>query len=120
MPNPGNNLLAELTQLFADIDETIPQYQEYADHHKALVVGGQAEFAPALAVIEGAITFIMQDIDRAREGDVLAALQVAHFLTTISTAISIFSANPAHQLAAVSGIHSELIRQSLAKNLTGG
>ena len=111
--------MAELSQMCADIDELLPQFAQFAEHYKGLAVASHAPIPPALGVIEGSVDFIANDIDRAREGDILAALQVAHFLGTISTAVSIFTETPAHAMATGSGLYSEAIRQSLARYLGG-
>ncbi len=111
--------LAELTQMSADIDKLLPQFAQFAEHYKGLAMASHAPIPPALGVIEGSVGFIANDIDRAREGDILAALQVAHLWTAISTAVSIFTENPAHALATGAGVYSEAIRQSLALYLGG-
>ena len=119
MQDHQNRFLAGMTQICADIDELVPQFAEFADHYKELAMAQHGPIPPALGVIEGSVGFILNDIGQAREGDILAALQVAHFLSTISTAVSIFTENPAHALAAGAGIYSEAIRQSLAQYLGG-
>ena len=80
MQNPQNQFLAELTQLFGDIDEMIPQFTAFADHHAGLAEVGQFALHPALGVVAGSVQFILNDINRAREGDVLAVLQSCSFL----------------------------------------
>jgi len=66
----------------ADIDELPPQVAQFAEHYKGLAATSHAPIPPAMGVIEGSVGFIANDIERAREGDILAALQVAHFLGT--------------------------------------
>lgn len=119
MQDHQNRFSEGMTQICADLDELVSKFTGFAEHHKGLAMAQQGPISPALGVIEGSVSFILNDIGRAREGDVLAALQVAHFLSTISTAISIFTENPAHGLAAGAGIYSEAIRQSLAQHLGG-
>ena len=75
MQDPRNRFLGELLQIFADIDDMVPQYRDFAGRYKGLAMAGQVQIPPALGVIEESIDFILADIERAREGDILAALQ---------------------------------------------
>ena len=111
-----NPLQAALTQICADVDELIPQFQAYVDHYKNVALIDHNGISVALAVIEGSNQLSRDEIEGASSGDILAALQLSHHLSSIAAAISIFSEDPTNQLAVLAGHYSTLIRSEIAKN----